>query len=113
MVVFTHTAGPTSKGCLKLNIDMGFKDGQATLAVLARDEFGLVKDLWFEKKAFQSALEAEAKVLFNACVIAKSQNYVKIIIKSDCKTLVDFVLGYSCCPWSIYALAEDIKAFFK
>ena len=71
----------------------------------------MVKELWFKKKAFSSALEAEAKALYNAYVIAKNQSYIKIIIDSDSKVLVDAVLGYSCCLWSVYAVVEDIKVF--
>ena len=73
------------KGCLKLNINDDFKDGQAAIMVLARDEGGRVKGLWFEKKQFTLAMEAEAKALFNVCAKARDQNYVKVIIKSDCR----------------------------
>ena len=94
-------------------MDIGHKEGYATFAVLARDKLGLVKGLWFEKKQFSSILEAKAKVLFNACSIAKDQYYVKIIIESDCKILVDAVLGYAYCLWYVYTLVEDIKIFLE
>ena len=43
-------------------------------------------------------MEVEVKVLFNVCTIAKDQNYVKLIIESDCKVIVDTVLGFFGCP---------------
>ena len=35
------------KGYLKMNADVGFKDGSTTLVVLAKDEIGMVQGLWF------------------------------------------------------------------
>ena len=42
---------------------------------------------------FSFVLEAMVKVIFNACAITKDKNYVKIIIESDYKILMDVVLG--------------------
>ena len=51
-----HHWRPPPKDCLKLNVDAAFKDGTATIAVLARDDGGHVKGLWFEKKTFSSTM---------------------------------------------------------
>ena len=34
---------------------------------------------------------------------------LKILIKSDCKLLIDATLGYATCPWMVNAIVEDIK----
>ena len=75
----TTTQGwiPPPKGCLKLNVDVSYKDNKAALVVLVRDDMGRVQGLWFEKAHFSSVLEAEAKQIFNPYAIAKE----KIIIK--------------------------------
>ena len=85
----THWS-PPPKGCLKLDMDARYTEGNATITILVRDDGGKVKGLWFEKT-----------------------NYVKIIIKSDCKVIVDVVLGYSSCPWSITSLVENIKLYLE
>ena len=91
-----HHWWPPPKDCLKLNVDATFKDGTTAIPVLARDDGGQVRGLWFEKKTFSSAIVAEANALFNACVIAKNQPYVKILIESDCKIVMDVVLSLGC-----------------
>ena len=104
---------PPPKGCLKLNMVAGFKDNSAAFAVLARDERGKVQGLWFERAHFNSMLEAEAKAIFNACAVVKDKNYYKIIIESDCKILVDAIMGYVSCPWNVSAKVEDVKLFLE
>ena len=74
---------------------------------------GKVQGFCFEKANFTSVLEAEAKAIFNACLIAKGKAYYKILIESDCKVIVDAILGFSCCPWSVSAIVEDIKLFLE
>ena len=58
-------------------------------------------------------LKTKVKAIFNACAIVKDQNYVKIIIESDCKIVIDVVLGSASCLWSMFALLEDIKLFLE
>ena len=83
-----------------MNVDAAFKENHATMAILARDEMGRVQGMWFEKAHVTLALEAEARAIFKACAVAKDKNYYKIIIESDCKMLVDAILGYVLSPWS-------------
>ena len=80
---------PLPKGCLKLNVDVGYKDNIAALAVLARNDAGLVQGLWFEKAHLGFVMEAEAKAFYNTCFIAKDQNYYKVIIESDYQLIVN------------------------
>ena len=76
---------------------MGFKDGLANLAILVRDEARKVQGLWFEKASFHLVLDVEAKAIFYACMIVKDKPYIKIIIESDCKIVVNDILGFSSC----------------
>ena len=73
----------------------------------------MVKGLWFEKPPFGSIMEVKAKAIHNTCKIAKNQNYIKVIIESDCKVVANAILGFASCLWSIFALIEDIKLFLK
>ena len=68
-----------------------------------------MKILWLEKKNFSPIVEVKAKAIFNACAIAKDQNYIKILIESDCEVIIDAILRYSNYPWSMFTLVEDIK----
>ena len=43
--------------------------------------------------------------------LARDKPYLKVLIKSDCKVIVDAVLGYADCPSSVTAIVEDIKLF--
>ena len=88
----------SSKGLLKVEHGCSIQNGIVAITVLACDDGGQVKGLWFEKKTFSSVMVVEAKVLFKACTIAKDQSYVKILIENGCKLVVHALLGYFTCP---------------
>ena len=92
-------------------MDANFENGSLALVVLARDDGGQVKGLWFEKASFSCMLEVEDKAIFNTCAIAKDKNYLTIIIGNDCKIIVDAILGFNSYPWFVFDLLEDIKLF--
>ena len=102
---------PPPTSYLKLNVDARFKERAMAMAILVREEHGLVKGLWLKKAKFAFALATEAKAIYNVCIIAKEQAYLKVLIESDCKIIIDTVLGYSTCSWAINATVEDIKIF--
>ena len=59
---------PPPKGCLKLNVDVSFKEGEVALAVLARDEARVVQGLWFERASLLSygcRSKSHPKCLYN------------------------------------------------
>ena len=89
---------PPHRDCLKLNVDAGYKEGSASLAVLTRNDTGKVQGLWYERAKFPSVLSIEAKAIYNACVIAKDKPYLKVLIEIDYKVVVEAILGYSSCP---------------
>ena len=59
------------------------------------------------------ALDADAKATFNAYLIAKDKPYLNILIESDCKIVVNAILGFSSCLWFALAPVEDIKLFLE
>ena len=69
------------------------------------------KDYGLKKAKVTSALAAEACTIDNACLIAQNQPYLKILIESDCKIIINVTFGYSTCPSSVNAIVEDIKLF--
>ena len=78
-------------------MNAGFKDGLATLVVLAKDEAEEVQGLWCEKESFHSDLNAEVKASFNPSAIVKHRPYLMILIESDYKIVVDAILDFSYC----------------
>ena len=106
-----HCWVPPSKNCLKLNVDVGFKDGSIALATLAWDEVGRVQD--YGLKGDLLILFLRLRLGYFYCIIAKDKPYLKIIIESDYKLVVDAILGFSLCHWTILAIFEDIKLFLK
>ena len=111
LIILCDQTLPLLVGCLKLNVDVGFKEGETTIAILAREEAGQVKGLWFEKVKVSSILTVETRAIYNVYLITHDQSYLKILIKSDCKVIIDGILGYSTYLWSINAIVEDIKVF--
>ena len=104
---------PPQKSYLKLNMGAGFKDSSMAITVLGRDKCGKVQGLSFEWSSSPLAMEAKVKAIFNACVIANEKPFLKIIIESDCKSIMDVVLGFSSCPWCISTIVKDIKLFLE
>ena len=103
---------PQPQGCIKINDETSYKEDDITLATLVMDELGKVQGMWFEKAKLPTALAVEAKAIYKACQTIKSLSYLKVFIKSDCKILVDVILGFTSCPWSIFVVVvEDIKLF--
>ena len=96
--IHPHHWSPPPRDCLKLNVDAGFHEGDVLIVVLARNEVGKVDSLWFEQAKFSSTMLAKAKAIYNACVISKSKSHLKILIESDCKVVIDVVLGHNSCP---------------
>ena len=76
-----------------------------------RDEAGMVKGLWFEKKKVNDVLSTKAKAIYNTCIVAKDKHYLKLLFESNCKVLVDAVLGNSIYPWLVTTIVEYIKIF--
>ena len=58
-------------------------------------------------------MNAETKAIYNAYAIAKDKRYPKIIIENDCKVIVDVILSFCSCPWSMSIIVEDIKLFLE
>ena len=83
------------------------------MTVLTRDDTGWVKGFWFEKKKILAVLLAKIRAIYNAYLIAKDKSYLKVLVESDCTLLVDAILGYATCPWTVNATIEDIKLFLE
>ena len=56
-------------------------------------------------------MKAKAKAIFNICSIANDKPFYKIIIESDCKVIVDVILGFNTYPWAISTITDYIKLF--
>ena len=109
----SHSWVSYPKGCLKLLVHMEFKDDLAYLPILVRDEARKVQGLQFGKVSFHSVLDVEAKATFDVCVIVKDMPYIKVIIESDCKIVVNTILGFNSCLQVVFTIVEDIKLFLE
>lgn len=94
------------KDCLKLDVDVGWKDEEAAAAVLARDAEAVVQGMWFERFRPQSVLEAEAEAILDACDVASYQNCHKVLIGR-------LLLVWIWDMFTVLAVVEDIKMYLQ
>lgn len=95
---------------MKLNVDAIVFNDAATIAIIARNESGLITKSW--AKSFNSCdpLIAEAVAILWAIQVAKVENWSSIIIESDSKMCVDAILiDPHASLWKIAVLCDNVK----
>jgi ribonuclease HI len=101
---------PRPSGCIKLNLDAALLPSAAMIAVIARNEEGLMIKAWAKPYNTCEPLIAEAAAIHWAIQLAKAENWRDIIIESDSKTCVDaLVLDQAACKWNILVLCNNVK----
>lgn len=105
---------PPPPSVIKFNSDGAYSSSRSAAAfgIIARDSSGSAQ-LWrFGRVVASSAIFIEAWALRIACGVAMESNFGEVICESDCKLLIDYLNSSSAiCPWEIYAIVEDIKAW--
>jgi ribonuclease HI len=82
----------------------------ATIAIIARNEYGLITKSWAKSVNSCGPLMAEAAAILWAIQVAKVENWSSIIIESDSKMCVDAILQDP--PdslWKIAVLCDNVK----
>uniref|UniRef100_A0A2N9HI48 Reverse transcriptase domain-containing protein n=1 Tax=Fagus sylvatica TaxID=28930 RepID=A0A2N9HI48_FAGSY len=101
---------PPPNECMKLNVDAVVFNDAATIAIIARNESGLITKSW--AKSFNSCdpLMAEAVAILWAIQVVKVENWSSIIIESDSKMCVDAILtDPHASLWKIAVLCDNVK----
>ena len=102
--------GPPPHECMKLNVDAAVFNDAATIAIIARNEDGLITKSWAKSVNSCDPLMAEAAAILWAIQVAKVENWSSIIIESDSKMCVDAILQDP--PdslWKIAVLCDNVK----
>uniref|UniRef100_A0A2N9FEW4 CCHC-type domain-containing protein n=1 Tax=Fagus sylvatica TaxID=28930 RepID=A0A2N9FEW4_FAGSY len=101
---------PPSPGCIKLNVDAAILPSSARIAVIARDENGLLLKAWAKSVLSYDPLLAEATAIHWAILLAKSEHWTNIMIESDSKVCVDaLVIDPQYIDWSILVICDNAK----
>ena len=102
------------RALIKLNVDAAIAHSKATLAVIARNEAGVVIKIWIKIIPKSSPLRVEAEAILWALQLAKGEQWRYICVESDSKLSIDAILDRSGCPlWPISTLVFDICLFAK
>ena len=100
---------PPPIGTIKLNVDAAVSLSNTALAVVARDEHGVVLKVWAKIMPKFSPLVAETVAILWALQLAKGELWSNIFIESDSKNSIDAILDNTGCPlWTISSLVSNI-----
>jgi hypothetical protein len=101
---------PPSLGSIKLNVDAAILPTSARIAVIARDEGGLLIKAWAKSVVTSDPLIAEATAIHWAVLLAKSESWSNIMIESDSKVCIDaLVADPKYADWSISVICDNVK----
>ncbi|VVA18748.1 PREDICTED: reverse mRNAase [Prunus dulcis] len=101
---------PPVNGAIKFNFDAAWKNHEAGLGVVMRNQN---KDFCYgfaSKRCCNSALNAETEAAIEALRCARLRGYSKIEMESDSKVLIDNIKGNVCTKaWTILPLLDEIR----
>jgi hypothetical protein len=81
------------KGEVKLNVDAAIYKDYTILAVVARDDQGVIIKVWKKKHIFCDPLQAEAAALLWVLELAVKEKYERIVVEGDAKGCFDALNG--------------------
>ena len=83
---------PPPAGTVKLNVDAAISQSKAALAVIARNESGVVLKVWAKSIPLCSPPFAEIEAILWVLIIANRENWRSIAMESDSKISIDAIL---------------------
>ena len=105
---------PPPAGTVKLNVDAAISQSKAALAVIARNESGVVLKVWAKSIPLCSPPFAEIEAILWALIIANRENWRYIAVESDSKISIDDILDPSGSPvWAISTCVFNICQLAK
>uniref|UniRef100_A0A2N9GUD6 Reverse transcriptase domain-containing protein n=1 Tax=Fagus sylvatica TaxID=28930 RepID=A0A2N9GUD6_FAGSY len=104
---------PQAQG-IKMNVDAAWKDGKASLAVIARDHHGECVKVWVLNVVTVSAEAAEAMAVRKAVLKVLEEKYYLVVIEGDAKFVMDSLSNSSHRgSWEAAKIIEDILQLVK
>ena len=95
---------------MKLKIDSAIFHTFACIAVVVRNDSGLITKAWAKPFNSRDSLVAEVAAILWVIQIPKMENWHAITVESDSKVCVNILLQYfSASRWSIVVLCDDAK----
>ena len=80
---------PPSPGYIKLNTGVALSSTKTALAVIVKDSYGSICNIWTKLLSQRSPLQAESEALLWVVHIANQENWSYIIFESDLKICID------------------------
>ena len=97
-----------------MNVDAAWKDGKASLAVIARDHHGECVKAWVLNVVTISAEAAEAMAVRMAVLKVLEEKYYHVVIEGDAKFVMDSLSTSSHRgSWEAARIIEDILQLVK
>jgi hypothetical protein len=104
---------PQAQG-IKMNVDAAWKDGKASLAVIARDHHGECVKAWVLNVVTISAEAAEAMAVRMAVLKVLEEKYYHVVIEGDAKFVMDSLsTSFHRGSWEAARIIEDILQLVK
>ena len=95
---------------VKLNTDAALLGNEAILAVVARDDSGVIIMAATKKMFTEDPAVAEASTMLWALQLAESHHFQHCIIEGDANNCLDACIGkLDDCPWALFAIFHDVK----
>ena len=92
-------------GSMKLNIDAAIRHDLAAIAVVARDQKGIITNAWAKEIELSDPVVAEAAAINWALQLAANEEFANICVESDAKVCIDALAGsIDDCWWNIRAI---------
>ena len=89
---------------MKLNVDAGFTNDNASIAVVARDSFGAILQCWSKCCNTTDPCIAEALTVVWALQLASLEKLVDIQVEGDAQVCINVINGPT---------AEDFTSYFE
>ena len=80
---------------VKLNVDVGFTNDNASIAVVARDSFGAILQCWSKGCNTTDPCIAEALVIVWALQLARLEKLIEIQVEGDAQVCINAINGHT------------------
>ena len=100
-------------GYYKLNFDGSFKNGNANIGSIIRNNKGEIIDIYNLQTNEGSALLVEARALLEGIIRASGRGITNHMIEGDGLTIINAIKDIWKPPWEIQSMIEDMKIILQ
>ena len=94
---------------IKVNVDAAIAQNNSAIAVVARNDHGVVLKARSKLLPKRAPIAAESEAILWDLHLARRENWREIIVESDSKLCIDSILDHLGCPqWAISSVVSDI-----